>query len=55
MGGNQIFIKDSNGQKVGSLAAFEAGADLNEPVDHLGPEIGGNIMSLQWVIDGGHW
>jgi hypothetical protein len=54
MGGNQIFIEDCYGQKVGSLAAFERGADLNEPVDHLRPEIGGNIMSLEWVINCGH-
>ena len=36
------------------MAALERGADLNEPIYHLCSEIGGNIMSLERIIDSGH-
>lgn len=36
------------------MAALERGADLNEPIYHLCSEIGGNIMSLERVINSGH-
>ena len=54
MGGDQVFVKNSDSQKVGSFAALEGGAHLNEPVNHFGSEVGGYIMALQGVIHSSH-
>ena len=53
MVGNQVLIKNCDGQEVCAWLAIKATANLYHPIGHFSAELGRNHVALQGVVDGG--
>ena len=49
LGQLEISVHVLDGQKEGLVLALVAAENLDHPIDHLGSEVGGNLMTLQTV------